>query len=568
MCPDECPGLSDVYGDNFNKLYQSYEERGLGTVIEARDLWFKILDSQIETGTPYMLYKDACNRKSNQKNLGTIKSSNLCTEIIEYSSKNETAVCNLASLGLPTFLRRKKDGIKSPLVYTKTQCIYCKMAKSLLKKNGIVYKEIVLDDIDDRTAFYTTVSTRLERDIKTLPQIELDSGDLINYNELSIRLVPDFDYIELHKVTKLVTGNLNKIIDINFYPTEKTRRSNYFHRPIGIGVQGLADVLALLKIPFGSDAAKTLNKNIFETIYHAALEKSNEIAKERSDGMNFLKSHYETWKPQEEGDLLPHSRNYLLCYPKCAQKEKIKTCLRDYQPISAEIEKLSGDQMGAYSSFAGSPTSEGILQFDMWGVDPGDRYDWDGLKSKIVRYGLRNSLLVAPMPTASTSQILGNNECFEPYTNNIYVRRVTAGEFVIVNEHLLRELVDIGLWTPELKDSIIANNGSVQHLDIPGCIRERYRTVWEIPMRDIIDMAADRGAFIDQSQSMNLWMSNPTYDKLTAMHFYSHQAGLKTGLYYLRTRAKAAPQQFTIDPTVKSKELSHREPSPCDMCSS
>jgi ribonucleoside-diphosphate reductase alpha chain len=424
FCPHECPGLADVYGDKFRDLYLKYEsEKKARRSVSARDLWFKILDSQMETGTPYLVYKDACNLKSNQQNVGTIKSSNLCTEIIEYSDENETAVCNLGSIGLPTFVNE---------------------------------------------------STK------------------------------QFDYEKLHQIAKIVTNNLNSVIDVNFYPTEKTRVSNMRHRPIGIGVQGLADTFVLMDIPFHSDAAKEVNKLIFETIYHAALEKSNEIA------------------------------------------IKLK------EP---------------YSTFAGSPASKGVLQFDMWGVTPSDRYDWAGLKKSICDHGLRNSLLVAPMPTASTSQILGFNECFEPFTSNLYSRRTLAGEFVIVNKYLMKELIDLGLWNEQIKNNIIANKGSVKQLtNLPEHLRDKYKIVWEIPMKHVIDMSADRGAYICQSQSLNLWMEDPNYSTLTAMHFYGWKKGLKTGIYYLRRKAKHQAQQFTIEPEKKSVDGGKTDEI-CEMCS-
>jgi len=423
FCPHECPGLADVYGDNFVSLYEKYESEGKSRkIVNARDLWFKILDAQMETGTPYILYKDAANKKSNQQNLGTIKSSNLCAEIIEYSDDTETAVCNLASIGLPTFVN---------------------------------------------------VETKM------------------------------FDYEKLHEVTKVITNNLNRVIDINFYPTKKTKTSNLKHRPIGIGVQGLADTFVLMDIPFHSDEAKEVNKLIFETIYHAALEKSNEISI----------SHF------------------------------------------------------SYSSFEDSPASKGILQFDMWSKEPTKgRYDWDALKKSIMNRGLRNSLLIAPMPTASTSQILGFNECFEPFTSNLYSRRTLAGEFVVVNKYLMKELIELGHWNEQIKNNIIANKGSVQQLTVlPEHIRNKYKIVWEIPMKHVIDMAADRGAFICQSQSLNLWVEDPTYNTLTSMHFYSWKQGLKTGIYYLRRKAKHQAQQFTIEPEAKDTSEEHDEI--CEMCS-
>ena len=407
FCPDTAKGLSDCYGEEFEALYTKYEEEGLANAtIPAADVWKAILKSQTETGTPYMLYKDACNAKSNQKNLGVIKSSNLCTEILEYTDKDETSVCNLASIALPKYVNRE---------------------------------------------------------LKT------------------------FDFQKLHEVVKTVTKNLNRVIDRNFYPVETARRSNMKHRPIGLGVQGLADVFILCGLPFDSKDSRTLNAHIFETMYHAALEASSELA---------------------------------------------------------EIE-------GSYESFQGSPASEGILQPDMWEGETrfSGRYDWDAMRERIKAKGLRNSLLMAPMPTASTAQILGNNECFEPYTTNIYLRRTLAGEFVVVNKHLVDDLKKVGLWSKEMKDIMVKAGGSIQNIvDIPDAIKDLYKTVWEISQKCIIDMAADRGRFIDQSQSMNLFVESPTLSKLSSMHMYAWKAGLKTGMYYLRSKAKARPIQFSLEP--------------------
>ena len=505
MCPDQCPGLSDVYGDNFKNLYEQYEMEGRGEKVKARDIWFKILDSQIETGTPYMLYKDACNLKSNQKNLGTIKSSNLCTEIIEYSDPDETAVCNLASIGLPNFVISKNlDEYKNKeiIVYTKNGCSYCNLTKLLLKKHNIPFKQLLVEE-EHKEAFKMKFNEEHNVELKTFPVVLIDNNYIGGYTELLDIMRNEVDHEKLHQVTKVVTKNLNRVIDINFYPTPKTQTSNSKHRPIGLGVQGLADTFMLLDLPFASEKAQEVNREIFETIYHAAVEASMELA----------------------------------------EKE------------------------GPYSTFNGSPASEGVLSPDLWeSTKYSNRYDWDVLRKLVKVHGMRNSLLVAPMPTASTSQILGNNECFEPYTNNIYVRRTIAGEFVMVNRHLLKELVELGYWTETIKTQIIAANGSIQKIkDIPKCLKEKYKIVWEIPMKNLINMAADRAPFIDQSMSMNLWMQNPTYDKLTAMHFYSFKKGLKTGLYYLRTKAKAAPQQFTVDPTAVTSTEDDEEG--CVMCS-
>ena len=411
MCPNECPGLYDTHSEDFEALYTKYEQEGKGRrTVKARDLWEKILESQIETGTPYMLYKDAANRKSNQKNLGVIRSSNLCTEIMEYTAEDEVAVCNLASIALPMFV-----------------------------KNG------------------------------------------------------EFDHKELFRVTKRVTKNLDKVIDRNFYPVIEAENSNMRHRPVGLGVQGLADAFIALRLPFTCDEAKQLNQDIFETIYYAALTASNEIAKEK----------------------------------------------------------------GTYSSYKGSPISKGEFQHNMWGIKDEElsgRWDWDKLRKAIKKNGVRNSLLVAPMPTASTSQILGNNECFEPYTSNIYTRRVLSGEFIVVNKHLLEDLVNLGLWDESMKQALMRANGSIQHIDIiPDDIKELYKTVWELSMKDIIDMSRQRGYFIDQSQSLNLFMENANFAKLTSMHFYAWKSGLKTGMYYLRTKSAVDAIKFTLDNTKKKE---------------
>jgi ribonucleoside-diphosphate reductase alpha chain len=452
MCPNECPGLYDVHGEEFEKLYISYEERGKGRkTIKARELWEKILESQIETGTPYMLYKDAANRKSNQKNLGTIRSSNLCTEIMEYTSKDEIAVCNLASISLPMFVENNK-----------------------------------------------------------------------------------FNHELLFTVTKRVTRNLNRVIDRNYYPVQEAENSNLRHRPVGLGVQGLADAFIMLRMPFTSDEAKKLNQEIFETLYFAAVTASMEMAKEE----------------------------------------------------------------GPYSTFKGSPISQGEFQHNLWGMKDEElsgRWDWASLRKEVMEHGVRNSLLVAPMPTASTSQILGNNEAFEPYTSNIYTRRVLSGEFIVVNKHLLNDLVERGLWNETLKQELMRNNGSVQALDIPQDLKELYKTVWEMSMKDIIDMSRQRGYFIDQSQSLNLFMQDANYSKLTSMHFYAWQSGLKTGMYYLRTKSavdaikftlnndkKAAPAPIAeeVEATTTSVEMTAEEyramiemaknagPEDCEMCGS
>ena len=415
MCPDECPGLHEVWGDEFEALYEKYEKEGRARkTIKAQKLWYHIIESQIETGTPYMLYKDACNRKSNQQNLGTIKCSNLCTEIVEYSAPDEVAVCNLASIAVNMYVKSDKT----------------------------------------------------------------------------------FDFDRLKHVAKVVTRNLNKIIDVNYYPVVEARNSNMRHRPVGIGIQGLADAYILMRYPFESEEAALLNKQIFETIYYGALEASCEIA----------------------------------------EKE------------------------GAYSTYAGSPVSKGQLQYDMWGVTPTSLHDWAALKAKIAKHGVRNSLLMAPMPTASTAQILGNNESVEAYTSNIYTRRVLSGEFQIVNQHLLKDLVELGIWSDDLKNEIVSANGSIQNIPIiPDHIKKLYKTVWEISQKNVIRQAADRGAFIDQSQSLNIHIAEPNFGKMSSMHFYGWESGLKTGMYYLRTKPAAQAIQFTVDKTKVKETMSAKK---------
>jgi ribonucleoside-diphosphate reductase alpha chain len=442
MCPHECPGLSDVHSEAFEKLYLQYEKEGKGRkTIKAQDLWFKILESQVETGTPYMLYKDAANSKSNQQNLGTIKSSNLCTEIIEYTAPDEIAVCNLASLALPKYVKEDKS----------------------------------------------------------------------------------FDHDKLFEVTYQATVNLNRIIDENFYPVEDAKKSNLRHRPIGLGVQGLADTFILMGLPFESPGAKALNKEIFETLYFAAMTASKDQAIE----------------------------------------------------------------FGTYETYAGSPVSNSIFQYDMWGVVPSNRWDWSQLKAEVKKHGVRNSLLLAPMPTASTAQILGNNECFEPYTSNLYTRRVLSGEFIIVNRHLLKDLVKAGLWNRDMRLKIMSANGSIQNIsEIPQDIKDLYKTAWEISQKSILELAADRGAYICQSQSLNIFMENANFAKLTSMHFYGWEKGLKTGMYYLRTKAATDAIKFTVDQAISSEPealviegsdltleeqaalaCSLENPDSCEMCS-
>ena len=562
FCPDACPGLSDCYGEEFNTLYEKYVREGKAIkTMKARQIWFKILDSQMETGTPYLLYKDSANEKSNQKNIGTIKSSNLCTEIMEYSDKNETAVCNLASIGLSKYVVPTPSPFHSDItVYSKDKCGWCKMMKLLLEKNNITYHEHKLETTEEFDEFKKTWN------VSTVPQLVCGDKLVGGYNDTLKLLRSTFDYDKLHEVTKVVTRNLDKIIDINFYPTEKTERSNIFHRPIGLGVQGLADVYAKMDIPYHSEEAKEINRNIFETIYHAALECSHELAVERMEDMKIIRRYHDFEVNIFKNPYHDICRDYIDI------PAKDKSAFQRAKPIFREIKISNPEVCGAYSSFEGSPASKGILQFDMWGVTPSNRYDWDALKQKIVKNGIRNSLLVAPMPTASTAQILGNNECFEPFTSNIYSRRTNAGDYTMVNKYLLDDLIRLGVWCDDLKNNIILNKGSIQHLtNIPQAIRDKYKIVWEIPMRHMIDMAADRGAYICQSQSLNLWLEDPNYKTLTSMHFYSWSKQLKTGIYYLRRKPKHQAQQFTIEPDSVTQEnnpiLEETEENTCEMCS-
>ena len=581
FCPDQCPGLSDCYGDEFKALYEKYENEGKTTkTMKARTLWFKVLDAQMETGTPYILFKDAANKKSNQKNLGVIKSSNLCTEIMEYSSPDETAVCNLASVALNRFVGPEYP-IHSVKLYTKTSCNYCVKVKNILKLNNILYEEIILDNDSERLEFYDNLSNDLGVQINSVPQIYINNKHIGGYDKLVEELKPHFHYDELHKVTKIVTENLNKVIDINYYPTDKTLRSNMRHRPIGIGVQGLADTFFKLDIPFHSEEAIQINKQIFETIYHASLEKSLELSIERKTSLEPLYDYFNNYTPLHDDARKMVEQGQLYNKDLHFENKIVDEVYHQVKPIANELFcKKSSDidlgikcrdesLIGSYSSFIGSPTSNGILQFDMWNVIPSDRYDWNTLKQTIKQHGIRNSLLVAPMPTASTSQILGNNECFEPVTSNIYTRRTLAGEFVIANKYLMNDLIQLGHWDESIKNNIIANKGSIQQLDfLPQHIRDKYKIVWEIPMKHLIDMSRDRGAYICQSQSLNLWVEDPDYKTLTSMHFYSHQNGLKTGIYYLRRKPKHDPQQFTIEPEKKSNQGKEEEEYEiCEMCS-
>ena len=749
FCPHKCPGLADCYGEAFRQLYNQYVAEGKATkVMKARALWFKILDSQMETGTPYVLYKDAANKKSNQQNLGVIKSSNLCvapeTQILtdagyfaiktlegqtvnvwngeEFSETtiHKTGVnqelmtvetsdgCVLECTPYHKFYIQNKtdpyfvetiEAANLAINETLIQCAFpiinghvtyafsidtVPLNASLAVKMkwlshycaSELYNSNIVDDIlyisykvsnnvsnnvsNSRTQFLMHIKLMLQtcginthiigdafkstlivnttqlyqliflgfkpvvNTVKfykiykpTQPRVSIKKitktgriSDTYCFNETKkhagifngiitaqcseilefsdaeetavcnlasialskfVKSDKTFDYALLHQVVKVVATNLNKVIDINFYPTDKTRISNLLHRPIGIGVQGLADAFALMDIAYHSEDALHVNKLIFETIYHAALERSHELAKERQPEMQLIQAYREDGYEKGCENVFVASTNATTSKHYLSAREYVRMVdyemhelLQRRQPIPHELANLSGEHLGAYSTFTGSPAARGLLQFDLWGKEPpSDRYDWLALKTAIQTDGLRNSLLVAPMPTASTSQILGNNECFEPFTSNIYSRRTNAGEFVLVNKYLMAELQKLGLWTDELKNNIIANKGSIQQIaHLPVELKQKYKIVWEIPMKHVIDMAADRGAFICQSQSLNLWMEDPDYKTLTSMHFYSWEKGLKTGMYYLRRKAKHQAQQFTIVP----KEEKNKEDG-CEMCS-
>ena len=574
FCPDECPGLADVYGAEFKELYEKYESEDRGKqTIEAQDLWFKILESQIETGTPYILYKDACNQKSNQQNLGTIKSSNLCCEIVEYSSPKEFAVCNLASIGLSRYVVDKQPDLENGLfgsnasikVVSVNNCKYCTMAKELLNDHNLEYNEELMETPGDKNKWLNGINSVCnggecvlvdeENRVKTFPQIFVNDERIGGYSDLKEYLKPrkEFDFDKLYNVVKTVTKNLNKVIDINFYPVPETKRSNMLHRPIGIGIQGLADVFALMGIAFDSEEAKILNERIFETIYYSSLETSMEISKKRTQSIKYMKTL--------EKQLLENSDVSI--------KKEISSIKKELKLIPEELSRET--HFGSYSSFIGSPLSKGLFQFDLWDREEvsNTNFNWDLLKQDIIKYGVRNSLLVAPMPTASTAQILGNNEAFEPFTSNIYLRRTLAGEFVVINKYLIKELIELNIWNNDIKNKIIEHNGSVQNIDeIPENIKPVYKTVWEISNKTLIDMAASRGKYICQSQSLNLFLDKPDFSKLSSMHFYSWSKGLKTGIYYLRTKPVAQAQQFTIEPKTQKVVINSVEQEEvCESCS-
>ena len=531
FCPNECPGLAESHSEEFNSLYMKYEEEGRSRkTIQARELWSAILTSQIEVGTPYLLYKDACNRKSNQQNLGTIKSSNLCTEIVEYTSPDETAVCNLASISLKKFVKKKDTKDLVFRVFSKPKCVYCELAKGLLNKLNIEY--------ETRDYKELTLSEEYPLGVK-FPQIyridDYKNNHIGGYTELNEYLKPSYDFEGLQSIAERLTKNLNNIIDYNYYPTPETRNSNMRHRPIGIGVQGLANVFFEFGYAFDSDEAKKLNDRIFECIYYGSLKASMGIAKSREELMTKYKIYTNQFDGKGRDSFVSSDELFRV-------KDKLKSVL------SEEVKR--DEYLGTYSSYIGSPMYHGKLQFDLWQKNITDEnHDWSSLREDIKRYGVRNSLLVAPMPTASTAQILGNYECFEPILSNIYTRRVLSGEYMVINDYLVEDLISLGLWSTGLKDKIIANDGSVLSIpEIPDIIKNRYKTVWEIKQKNIIDMAVDRGKYICQSQSMNLFLESPSIKTMSNMHSYAWKKGLKTGIYYLRSRPSSKAIQFTLNP--------------------
>jgi len=585
MCPDKCRGLTKIYGEEFNKLYCKYErlDDHVFKRVKAQHLWEKILISQIETGTPYICYKDAANHKTNQQNIGTICSSNLCSEILEFSNHNQYACCTLASIGLPKYVEPYDyNNITEIILFGKESCKFCKYSKNYLNNLNVIYQYLDIEENQKNIEFMYMLKP--ENTKNTLPQIFVAYGDntkdyIGGFSELITFFKPKYNFKELYKVAKIITYNLNKVIDINYYPVPETRYSNKLHRPIGIGVQGLADVYSLMRVSFDSPEAHQLNKEIFATIYYGSMEASMEIAKERNIHLekiiklrgDFNKHKYTraneyekciddifTWKTGDNNkDLF------------CKEMEKLEN---EYLPIDEELYIINENDeiisiknlkyIGSYSSFEGSPLSQGKFQFDLWNQDPILKIDdfildWESLRENVLKFGVRNSLLIAPMPTASTSQILGNNECIEPLTSNIYSRNTIAGSFVVINQYLLNDLINIGIWSKDIKDEIILNSGSIQNINaIPDKLKSLYKISWDLSQKTLIDQAAERGIYVCQSQSLNLFLKDPDFSKLTSMHFYTWSKGLKTGIYYLRTKAAAKAQQFTIEPEKENTCLS------------
>jgi len=577
MCPDECQGLTDVWGSNYEDLYWKYVTEGkYKRKIKARKLMKAIWESQQETGTPYITYKDSVNRKSNQQNIGTIKSSNLCNEIVEYSDKNEHAVCNLASIALNKMVEPLNSKKYNFTIYTKNDCKYCRWAKNWMEYHEFDYQEVIFDteSISSSQTYIDNLQSKIsEHKLEkveniTFPQIFMVPCDDIEISEIKktryiggfedlvAKVKPEYNFNKLYDVAYMATRNLNQVIDINYYPTPETQRSNMKHRPIGLGIQGLADALVQLRINFDSDEAIKFNANIMETIYFAAMNASNDLSKERHYDMTLIVEYLKGKNVPEfyDNDFRIDDDNINVLYHKL-------------RPNKYEIERELKDWIGSYSSFEGSPVSKGIFQFDMWGLDKSDlKYDWKVLKENVKKYGVRNSLLVALMPTASTSQILGNNECFEFFTSNIYTRNTLAGDFPIINKYMVDDLLSIGEWNSDIKDFIIAGNGSIQHLNnIPNVFKRLYQTQWELKQIWVLKAAKARGPFVDQTQSMNVFMEEPNDQKLNSCLFWGWENGLKSGIYYLRSKPSSNAIKFTIDPNLVKKVNQATEE--CESCS-
>ena len=555
MCPDKCPGLNDVYGNEFKELYWKYVDEGkYNSKISTRKLFKSIMDSQIETGNPYILFKDASNNKSNQKNIGTIKSSNLCAEILEYSDDKETAVCNLASIAINKCVT-PFDGSGEWVIYTKDNCNFCKWAKTYMNNKKYYYVEH--KDADIKSIF--------NQEKITFPQILHNGKRVGGFNDLFKYTKAKYDFDKLYDVAYTATKNLNAVIDINFYPTNEAKKSNMRHRPIGLGIQGLADTLVLMGINFESQESLDFNSEMMETIYYAAMKASNDIAKERN---LLIKEIYDS--EFKQGCCLPEfydsSINPFVNDDHNMVYHKLKLHKFEFDKID-----FDGNYNGSYSTFKGSPVSTGILQFDMWNVKPKNLQKWNELKEDIKKYGVRNSLVTALMPTASTSQILGNNECFEFFTNNIYTRRTLAGDFTIVNKYLVQDLIDLDLWSTDMKQRILADDSSVQNIkEIPDVVKKLYKIIWEIKQSWVLKNAKARAPYVDQTQSMNIFIGVPDYRTLYSCHMWSWKNGLKTGMYYLRSKPSRGAIKFTVDPNLVKKdtrEIVVEDEQGCEMCS-
>lgn len=554
MSPDDCPDLNNVFGDEFDKLYWSYVSEGkYKQKIEARKLWMAILETQIETGMPYMLYKDAINKKSNQKNIGIIRSSNLCAEIAEYSDDKEYAVCNLASISLKAFVKPFINDINNKwVIYSKPNCLYCKYVKNYLTNLRINYKEV-----NFTSSTVEELKNKLNTDKITYPQVFLNDVSIGGWSETYKYIKGTFDYDKLYEVAYTATLNLDKVIDLNYYPVPQTRLSNMKNRPIGLGIQGLADTLSLLKIPYDSNEAVEFNSLFMETIYRASISASIDNSKSRYEGIRKMIYYTDHMSLPEYYD-----RGYKI------DDEYLNDVYHTIKPNKWDLQtNPETTHCGAYYTFKDSPFASGKFQFDMWNIEPLNNDKWLMLREEIKKYGIRNSLLTSLMPTASTSQIMGNNECFEYFTNNIYSRKTHAGNFTIVNKYLVSELINVGLWSQELKDKIIAYDGSVLNVDIPEELKQQYKTIWEIGQIWSIKASLARAMYVDQTQSLNAFMAEPDYKRLTDYHFYGWRNGIKTGMYYLRSKPSTGAIKFTIDPTIEKNIKKKEEDEGCLNCS-